>query len=160
MECEPVLASHDAATRHWDAPETDDRLSYLSAYGAGWAQGDPDMIRAAVADDYLWDDPEEGRVSKEELGIVLSRMKEKIDGLRDAGVSASYLTLSDPVVDSSRQITTIWWCFAVPGTGIRGLSQIRVGDHGVISEHRSYRTHPHVRIAGLRSRAKRIESRT
>ncbi len=130
----------------------DERVDYLTAYCEGWSKGDADMIRSAVADDYVWDDPAEGRVSKDGLGSFLPKFKEAIDRVRGGCPSTSYLTFSNWVVDRSQLTTTVWCSFAVPGTDIQGMSQIRVADKGVISEHRAYRTKPHVRCAGIRGK--------
>lgn len=149
-----MFTTDNAALVACQLPDSGRRLDYLTAYCAGWARGDLAMIRAAVTDDYSWNDPEEGCASKDGLGGLLTRLTAKIDELRDGGPANAYLTLSEPLVDSSRPTTIVWWRFAVPGTAIRGLSQIRLGDQGVISEHRTYQSQPHVRIAGLRSGAK------
>lgn len=149
-----MFTTNSAALVACQSPESGRRFGYLTAYCAGWACGDLAMICAAVADDYRWNDPKEGCASKDGLGSVLTRMMAKIDALRGGSQANAYLTLSDPVVDSSRRTTVVWWRFAVPGTDIRGLSQIRLGDHGVISEHRAYQNRAHVRIAGLRPGAK------
>ena len=132
------------------APSMIERLDALTAYCEGWSKGDADMIRSAVADDYVWDDPAEGRVSKDGLGSFLPKFKEAIDRVRGGCPSTSYFTFFNWVVDRSQLTTTVWCSFAVPGTDIQGMSQIRVADKGVISEHRAYRTRPHVRCAGIR----------
>jgi hypothetical protein len=131
-------------------PLLDEWLGFLTAYCNGWSQGDAEMIRSAVADDFVWDDPEAERVSKDGLGAFLPKFKERIDRLRNSSPRTSYLTLSDVVVDRNQPTMTVWCCFAVPGTDIHGTSQIRVGNDGVISEHRAYQKDPPVRIAGLR----------
>ena len=100
------------------------------------------MIRSAVADEFVWDDPKEDRVSKDGLNAYLPKFKERIDRLRKATPSMSYLSLSELVVDRNQPTMTVWCCFAVPGTDIRGTSQIRVGNDGVISEHRTYFQNP------------------
>lgn len=130
----------------------DERVDYLDAYCEGWSRGDSDMIYSVVADDYVWDDLEEGRVSKDGLNSFLPKIKDAIDRARGCSPSASYLTLSDWVVDRSQLSTTFWCSFAVPGTSVEGLCQIRVGDDGVISERRAYRTKSHVRTAGIRGK--------
>lgn len=129
-----------------------ERLETLATYCTGWSKGNALIIRSAVADDYLWDDPDEGRITKADLKDFLPRLRDKIDDLRNRSAPASYLTLSDLVIDRRRSATTVWCRFAVPGTGIQGMSQIRVGDNGVISEHRAHRTQAHDRVAGVRGR--------
>ena len=129
---------HAPSTAASDVPKIVERSEALTAYYDGWSTGDPEMIRAAVTDDYVWDDPHQGRLSKADLGTFLPAFKETIDRLREDRASAPYLSLSDWVFDRSQPVTTAWCCFAVPGTDIRGLAQIRVGDEGVISEHRAY----------------------
>ena len=127
----------------------DERFGFLANYCEGWSKGDSDMICSAVVDDYVWHDPAEGRVSKDGLGSFLRKFKETIDRTRNRSPSASYLTLSDWVVDRSQLTTTFWCSFAVPGTSVEGTCQIRVGNKGVISEHRAYRTSLPVRVAGV-----------
>lgn len=131
---------HTLATAVADAPRIFERSEALTAYYDGWSKGDAEMIRAAVTDNYVWDDPHQGRLSKADLGAFLPAFKETINRLRKDSASAPYLSLSDWVFDRNQSITTAWCCFAVPGTDIRGLAQVRVGDQGVISEHRAYRT--------------------
>ena len=137
------------ATAVPDTPKMIERFDALSAYCDGWSKGDAELIGAAVADNYVWDDPHEGRLSKGDLAGFLPAFKETINRRRMQSAPASYLSVSDWVFDRSQPVTTVWCCFAVPGTDIRGLSQIRVGDEGVISEHRAYRTEPQDR-AGAR----------
>ncbi len=132
-----------------DEQNIDERVDYLTAYCEGWSKGDSDMIRAAVVDDYIWADPAEGRVSKDGLGSFVSKFKEAIDRVRGGCTSTSYLTLSDLVIDRSQLTTTVWCCFAVPETSLQGMCQIRIGDNGVISERRAYRTGLPVRVAGI-----------
>lgn len=40
----------------------------LDTYLEGWRQADPDMILSACADDFMIDDPVEGRFTKAEFG--------------------------------------------------------------------------------------------
>ena len=125
-----------------DAPKMIERFDTLTAYCDGWSKGDAALIGAAVTDNYVWDDPQEGRLSKGDLAGFLPVFTATINRRRTDSASVSYLSVSDWVFDRSQPVTTVWCCFAVPGTDIRGLSQIRVGDEGVISEHRAYQTKP------------------
>jgi len=59
-----------------------ERFGSLSAYCTGWSLCDAETIRSAAADDHLWDDPAVGRVSKDDLGVVLPGCMARIDGLR------------------------------------------------------------------------------
>ena len=127
-------------------------LEALATYCTGWSKANAHLIRSAIVDDYIWDDPDEGRVTKSELSAFLTKLKAKIDGMRSCSPSTPYLTLSDVVIHRSQSTITVWGSFAVPGTGIQGMSHIRVGDKGVISEYRAQRTEPYVRVAGIRSR--------
>ena len=121
-----------------EGPHLEQWFGFLTAYCTGWSKGDAEMIRSAVADDFVWDDPETDRVSKDGLETFLPKLIEAIDDLRDSGLSMPYLTLSDLVVGRSQPDVTVWCCFEVPGTDIHGTSQIRIGNEGVLSEHRTY----------------------
>ena len=136
------------ATAIPDTPKMIERFDALTAYYDGWSKGDADLIGTAVTDNYVWDDPQEGRLSKGDLAGFLPTFKATINRRRTQSAPLSYLSVSDWVFDRSQPVTTVWCCFAVPGTDIRGLSQIRVGDEGVISEHRAYQTRRPDRAAG------------
>lgn len=126
--------------REW---RRDEWLEVLRTYCTGWSLGDADMISAAISDDYLWDDPEEGRLSKGDLSAFLPGYLAKIDALRDGHQEQPYQVTSGVVWDETQTAASAWFCFSVPGTDIEGVAQIKIGNSGVLCEHRAYLRPPH-----------------
>ena len=55
---------------------------HLGTYAEGWTKGDANLILNAVADDYTFDDPNAGKITKSEFTEYLSGMKETVRSLR------------------------------------------------------------------------------
>jgi hypothetical protein len=47
---------------------------HLDAYKEGWRRGDAEMIMAALADDFVYDDPLDGRFTKAEFAVYLEKL--------------------------------------------------------------------------------------
>jgi hypothetical protein len=139
-----------AAATHGE-PRQGEWLEVLRAYCTGWSLGDADMIRSTVVDNYLWDDPDEGRLAMDDLGAFLPGYRERIDALRDDPKIQPYQVISGFVWDETQNMASVWFCFSVPGTGIEGVSQIKIGRSGVICDHRAYLGSRHSRTAHERS---------
>ncbi len=51
---------------------------HLGAYADGWTNGDADKIIGSLADGYVLDDPNEGKITKAEFANFLAGMKEAV----------------------------------------------------------------------------------
>jgi hypothetical protein len=71
----------------------------LDTYLEGWRKGDPDMIVSACADDFVIDDPFEGRFTKDEFGSYFAVQPE------------GAVEFSDVVTEEAdgRQTQWGWW---------------------------------------------------
>jgi hypothetical protein len=113
---------------------------HLGLYWEGWSKGDLETILRAVSDDYTFDDPNAGTISKEDLSDYLSGMKETVKALRGGSLPEPFLELSEVVTQENEGIVTAWGWWVVPGTEIKGSCLIKVDSEGVRSETLAYYT--------------------
>lgn len=113
---------------------------YLGTYAKGWSAGDVDTIANAVSEDYVFDDPNAGKISKGELADYVAGMKETVKSLRGGDLPDPFLELSEVVTGEDDGVLTAWCWWTVPGTSIQGSGLIKVGSEGVRSEVITYYT--------------------
>lgn len=112
----------------------------LAMYAEGWAKGDEETILNAVADEYILDDPNSGKVTKTEIGEYLASMKEMVRTLLDGNLPEPFLELTEVVTRETDGEIAAWAWWSVPGTVIKGGGLIKVGPQGVRSEVLTYYT--------------------
>ena len=71
------------------------KADHLAAYAEGWTTGNSDKILSALAENYVLDDPNHGRVAKGEMAAYLDGMKAMVSELRDGKEEAQFLALSE-----------------------------------------------------------------
>ena len=113
---------------------------HLGVYAGGWNKGDSDTILKAVSDEFTFDDPNSGKITKSELAEYLSGMKEKVRSLRGGNIPDPFMELTEVVTQEDQGVLTAWCWWAVPGTEIQGSGLIKVGPEGVRSEVITYYT--------------------
>ncbi len=113
---------------------------HLGKYAEGWTKGDASIILQALADDYVFDDPNAGKIAKSELTDYLAGMKEAVRSLRDGSLPEPFLQLTEVLTREDDGVVTAWCWWEVPGTALRGGGLIRVGAEGVRSEVITYYT--------------------
>ena len=113
---------------------------YLGKYAEGWTNGDVDTILNAVSDEFVLDDPNDGKITKNEFSEYLDRVKETVRSSLDGNLSEPFLELSEVVTQEDDGEITAWAWWTYPGTGINGSGLIKVGSEGVRSEVLTYYT--------------------
>lgn len=110
---------------------------HLERYKQGWRTADPQMILAAVADDFIYDDPIEGRLDKAAFAAYLEKV---FAAEADAGADEGFEEHSDEVVQQSgdEQIAWVWFKTAT----VEGASLKRVGPDGVRLDRLAFHTPP------------------
>lgn len=116
------------------------KADHLAAYAEGWTTGDNEKILSALADNYVLDDPNHGRVAKGEMSAYLDGMKATVSELRGGKEEAQFLALSEVLTGEQDGELTAWCWWTVPGTSIAGSGLIKVSDDGVVSERLTYYT--------------------
>jgi hypothetical protein len=82
--------------------EEDEMSENLDAFLEGWKRGDAEMILRAVADDFVYDDPIDGRFTKQEFASYLQEAFSGEDGPcgatpGEAFETITYYTLPEPL---------------------------------------------------------------
>ena len=113
---------------------------HLGVYADGWNKGDSDTILKAVSDEFTFDDPNSGKITKSEFAEYLSGMKETVRSLRGGNIPDPFMELTEVVTQEDQGVLTAWCWWAVPGTEIQGSGLIKVGPEGVRSEVITYYT--------------------
>ena len=116
------------------------KADHLAAYAEGWSTGNIDKILSALADNYVLDDPNHGRVTKGEMAAYIDGMKATVSELRSGKEEAQFVALSELQTGEEDGELTAWCWWAVPGTSIEGGGLIKVSDDGVVSERLTYYT--------------------
>jgi hypothetical protein len=116
------------------------KADHLAAYAEGWTTGDSAKILGALADSYVLDDPNHGRVTKSEMAAYLDGMKATIAELRGGKEEAVFLALGEVLTGEADGELTAWCWWSAPGTNIQGGGLIKVSDDGVTSERLTYYT--------------------
>ena len=113
---------------------------YLGVYAEGWTTGNEETILSAVADGFVFDDPNAGKITKDGFSDYLSGMKETVRSLCNGNLPEPFMELSEVVTQEDQGVLTAWCWWSVPGTDIRGSGLIKVGSAGVQSEVITYYT--------------------
>ena len=113
---------------------------HLGTYAEGWSTGDASTILKALADDFVFDDPNTGKITKSEFPEYLAGMKDIVRSLRDGDLPEPFLELSEVLTQEDDGAITAWAWWTVPGTEIKGSGLIKVGTEGVRSEVITYYT--------------------
>ena len=113
---------------------------HLSAYAEGWANGDADKILKATTEDYTFDDPNFGVVSRDALSEYLANLKQTVASLCNGQVPEPFMELSEVLTQEADGVLTAscWW--TIPGTELKGSGLIKVDATGVRSEVITYYT--------------------
>ena len=113
---------------------------HLGTYAEGWSKGDADTILRATAEDYTFDDPNSGIVSRNAFASYLGGLKEAVASLCNGQVPDPFMELSEVLTQESEGVLTAWCWFAIPGTDIKGSGLIKIDTNGVRSEVITYYT--------------------
>ncbi|MEJ2237400.1 MAG: nuclear transport factor 2 family protein [Gemmatimonadales bacterium] len=113
---------------------------YLGMYAEGWTKGDENTLLNSLSDEYVLDDPNAGKIKKDEFSEYLAGMKEAVRSLLNGELPEPFLELTEVVTQENDGEITAWAWWTVPGTDIKGSGLIKVGAEGVRSEVLTYYT--------------------
>jgi hypothetical protein len=104
---------------------------HLDSFNEGWMNEDIDMMLGAMADDFVYDDPIDGRITK-------AKFADYYRGLPDGE-----LVISDELVQETNgeQTEWYWWAWKRPGErewAQEGAGLARADEDGVHSERITY----------------------
>ena len=115
---------------------------YLGQYAEGWTKGDAGAILKAVSDDYTFDDPNVGKITKSDFTTYLLSLKESVKSAQGGRLPTPFMELSEVVTHEKDGVMTAWCWWSIPGTSMKGSGLIKVGPTGVRSEVITYYAKP------------------
>ena len=115
----------------------------LTAYAEGWTAGDVDTILEAASNSFVFDDPNAGRISRDQFADYFAGLKDEVAALRGEGHASHvgpFMRLTELLAkeDGDGLTASCWW--TVPGTDLQGSGLIKVEADGVRSERIAYYT--------------------
>lgn len=121
-------------------PITETKVDRLNRYAEGWIRGDPETILRATSRSYVLDDPNAGRIRRDEFDAYFADLKRIVAEHGGARPGEDFLEISEVVTHEDDELLTAWAWWSFPGTSIEGSGLIKVGPDGVLSERLAYYT--------------------
>jgi len=109
------------------------RISSLDRYLEGWAKANLEEILAAAAPDYCFRDPLIGTFSRRSLYEYFDTLMDRFERLGLSKPCDMAFELRGPMVELSHG-PGIWFWREASRIGLTGVSQIDVGEQGVLAE--------------------------
>ena len=113
---------------------------HLDAYKEGWRRGDAEMILRAVADDFIYDDPIDGRFAKAEFGTYLKELFAGHETGSGASPDEVFESHSEEVTQEKDGEETAWVWFKTATE--EGAALKKAGPDGVRLERLAYYSRP------------------
>ena len=120
--------------------KVEDMQAWLEMWLTGWRKGDAEMILRSVADDFVHDDPVDGRFRKPEFADYLDDMFSSEAPFITAAGDTVFEEITDIVVREGIGELTAWGWWQTASAEGAGL--VRVGPNGVRSEKTAYYNRP------------------
>ena len=115
------------------------RLELRETYMQGWYQMDAEILVAACAPDFIFDDPAEPEpVTREQLPDYMQRWDARTRALG----GDNQWRLTHEVREDRDDIMTHWEWWKLLGTSLQGAAVVLTGDEGVILERMTYFDRP------------------
>jgi hypothetical protein len=110
----------------------EDMQAWLDMWLTGWRTGDEQMILRSVADDFVYDDPVDGRFRKDEFAVYLDDMFASEAPFVTTAGDTAFEEITDVVAheQGGELMAWGWWRTA----SAEGAGLVRVGPKGVRSE--------------------------
>jgi hypothetical protein len=115
-----------------------EKADYLGLYAKGWGDGDLSVVLQSLADEYVMDDPNSGRISKADFSGYFTGFKDQMDPIRDK--SRPFMEVGEVLTQEAEGVLTAWVWWSIPGTPVQGSGLIKVGETGVSSERLAFYT--------------------
>ncbi len=102
----------------------------------GWRRGDAQMVMSAVTDDFVHDDPVDGRFTKDEFGAYLE------DLFATEGTPEGYEAITDVFTGERDGEETTWGWWRTLGAPYEGAGLVKARSDGVYLERVAYYARP------------------
>ncbi len=110
----------------------------IETYLKGWELGDGALSLSATADSFCYDDPNTGRIPRNEFVAFVEDFKRAAIEMGAAENANPFLRYSDVVIKEDELPATVWCWWQAVGTELQGSALVRVGEEGVLHEKIAY----------------------
>ena len=110
----------------------------IENYLKGWELGDGALSLGATADSFCYDDPNTGRIPRNEFVAFVEDFKRAAIEMGAAENANPFLRYSDIVIKDDELPATVWCWWQAVGTELQGSALVRVGEEGVLHEKIAY----------------------
>ena len=112
----------------------------IETYLAGWKLGDGELSLSATAEDFYYDDPNTGRIQRDDFVDFVNDFKSAAVEMGAEKDAKPFLDYCDTVIKDDEIPATVWCWWQARGTALQGSAVIKVGEEGVLSERIAYFT--------------------
>lgn len=113
-------------------------LDHLGRYAEGWTKGDAELVLQAITNDYILDDPNAGKITKDRFTDYLNELKETVKTLCNGNLPEPFMEITEVLTSEENEVTTASCAWEIPDTNIKGAGLIKVNSSGVVSEILTY----------------------
>ncbi len=114
------------------------RHDYVDLYTRGWADGDVPTMMRALADDFVFDNPRVGKITKSQFESYFKELQKFVTTHRRGSTSERFMEFGDVVRDDDGTTLTNWTWWRIPGTKLEGAGLMKVTDYGVVSHRAAF----------------------
>ena len=118
------------------------RREFLDLYIQGWASCDVNTTMRALADDFVFDNPRVGKVTKSQFESYFEDMQKFVATHRTGPAPGPFMEFDDQVSEDTETKLINWTWWRIPGTKIEGAGLIEVTDSGVINHRMAFHAAP------------------
>ncbi len=105
---------------------------HIDLWLEGWRKGDAQMILSAVTDDFVHEDAQDGRFTKDEFATYLERL------FATESTPVGFETITDVVTFEKDGEETTWGWWRTLATPLEGAGLVKARPDGVYSERVAY----------------------
>ena len=110
----------------------------IDTYLKGWELGDGALSLSVTADSFCYDDPDTGRIARDEFVEFVEDFKRAAVGMGGVENASPFLQYSDVVIKDDELPATVWCWWQAIGTELQGCALVKVGEEGVLHEKIAY----------------------
>ena len=111
---------------------------HIETYLKGWELGDGALSLSVTADSFCYDDPNTGRIPRDEFVQFVEDFKTAAVEMGGKENASPFLQYSDVVIRDDQLPATVWCWWQAVGTELQGCALVKVGSEGVLHEKIAY----------------------
>ncbi len=110
----------------------------IDTYLKGWELGDGALSLSVTANSFCYDDPDTGRIPRDEFVQFVEDFKSAAVEMGGAPNANPFLQYTDLVIKDDELPATVWCWWQAVGTELQGCALLKVGKEGVLHEKIAY----------------------